>query len=93
MKKALIVALVATMGSYAVAEDKTRVGYVTLNGGVQDFHSGPLDESDAFGLELGFMVSQRSALQLSWTKINPDPTIVLGDEDFDELDPYATEIA
>ncbi|MCO7222880.1 OmpA family protein [Pleionea sp. CnH1-48] len=81
MKKALIVALVATMGSYAVAEDKTRVGYVTLNGGVQDFHSSPLDESDAFGLELGFMVSQRSALQLSWTKINPDPTMVLGDED------------
>ncbi|NVJ59831.1 MAG: OmpA family protein [Gammaproteobacteria bacterium] len=88
-KQWLGVALLASSMSLTAQVD--RDVYFSILGGVQDFHSssednGPilsnsLDESDAIAAELGFMFTRNSALQLSYTKLNPDDAIGFGDED------------
>ncbi|WP_164503534.1 OmpA family protein [Pleionea sediminis] len=90
--KLLGVALVAgSLSGFAEDAKVDRDVYFSILGGVQDFHSSnednspilsnSLDESDAIAAELGFMFTDHSAFQLSYTKLNPDDAIGFGDED------------
>ncbi len=93
MNKKLLAATVIAACCATHADDAKveRAAYFSILGGVQDFHSSnadngavlsnSLDESDAIAAELGFMISDHSAFQLSYTKLNPDDAIAFGNED------------
>ncbi len=90
MKKTTIAAAILATSLSAVA-DTDRTVYFSILGGMQDFHSsdannGPimsnsLDESDAIAAELGFMFTDQSGFQLSYTKLNPNDAVGFGNED------------
>ncbi len=88
LKLAATALALASLGASAGVD---RSVYFTVMGGVQDFHSSDedngnimansLDESDAIVGEFGFMISEQSALQLSYTKLNPNDAVGFGNED------------
>ncbi len=90
MKKYIAGTVLLAVSVTGIAHDERNV-YFSILGGVQDFHSNgkentsimsnSLDESDAIAAELGFMVTDHAAFQLSYTKLNPNDAIGFGDED------------